>query len=59
MADELEKLILAEGPDTVAAMFMEPVPKAATPIKLAAITMEPEGGSKTPTMPIRWVIADK
>jgi hypothetical protein len=41
------------------AMFTQPVPAASTPIKLAAITMEPEGGSKTPTMPIQLMGAAK
>ena len=35
-ADELERLILAEGPDTVAAMFAEPVMGAGGAIVLAS-----------------------
>ena len=34
------------------AMLMQTVPAASTAIKVAAITMEPAAGSKSPTMPI-------
>jgi anti-sigma-K factor RskA len=35
------------------AMFMQTVPTATAAIKVAAITMEPVGGSQVPTMPIQ------
>jgi len=37
------------------AMLTQSVPTSAAAITTAAITMEPAGGSKTPTMPIKLV----